>query len=478
MKNKIILLLSVLFIFGCTDDFGDINTDPTSSTEVPTSNLLTKAIQDMVTINSSLGYNKTMMFYVQQWSQRESTGRSRYGDIQRDWASWYLNGMPELYEIIKLNSGDTKDNFSAYGSNNNQIAVAKILRSWAFMNMTDAWGDIPYSEVGNPEISFPKYDKQSSIYPSLLAELKSAAGSIDSGDGVVGDLLFDGDMAKWKKFANSLRARIALRMSKVDNGKAKSEFESAINDGVIESNDDNAVVAFQEVEGYANPLYLEFLVQQWTYISDVLVDAMSVDTNNVDPRLAIYGDPAVSTGTVIGFPYGLPDDASTEIPQDDGSYPGAMVRSNTFGSILCTASEMEFAKAEAISMGWIAGDAGAAYNAAIKLNMGFWGVDDAAADAFIAAPHVAYDAAKSAELIGTQKWISLYTQGAQAWAEYRRIGYPMLAIPAEQVENGATQVPRRFYYPLEERNTNGDNLDGAISGMGGDDFNVHVWWDK
>ena len=205
--KKLLLFLSIILMYGCTEDFTDINTDPTTTTEVPTSTLLTAAMQDLISINAGLGYNKTTMLYSQYWSQREETGRSRYGDINRDWASWYLGGMPELNNIIELNSGDKKENFLASGSNANQIAVANILKAWAFHNITDAWGDVPYSEVGDPEIVFPKYDSQESIYNGILSELEKASDLIDvNGAGVEGDMMFNGDMAKWKKFANSLRA--------------------------------------------------------------------------------------------------------------------------------------------------------------------------------------------------------------------------------------------------------------------------------
>lgn len=479
MKKILFIFLMAAFTFGCTDGFEELNTDPTGSSTVPTSNLLTGALQDLISLNSGLGYNKTCMLYVQYWSQREETGRSRYGDINRDWASWYLNGIPELNNIIELNSGDKKGEFTAYGSNNNQIATAKILKAWAFMNITDAWGNVPYSDVGDTEINFPRYDEQENIYSDLLEELREANNLINVNEaGVVGDLMFAGDMAKWKKFANSLRARIALRMSKANATLGASELSNALTAGVIESNDDNATVDFQIEEDAANPLFIEFKVQQWTYVSDVLVNAMSENANFVDPRLAVYADPALNLGEIVGLPYGLTDDASTQILQDDASHPGELVRGTTFPSILFTYSEMLFIQAEAVKLGWISGDAEALYNDAVLASMDFWGVDETVAQDYLMESHVAYDDANWQESIGEQKWISFYMQGAQAWAEYRRIGHPVLQIPAEELQNGATAVPRRFYYDLEEQNTNEDNLNSAIEAMGGDDFSVRVWWDK
>lgn len=477
--KKILFITMIAFLFNsCTDGFEELNTNPTKTSDVPTSSLLTAAMQDMITTNSSLGYNKTTELYVQHWSQRETTVRSRYGDIESGWSSWYLGGLPELNNIIDLNSGDNKDDYIAYGSNENQIAVAKIMKSWAFLNITDAWGDVPYSEVGNPEIRFPKYDRQSDIYASLLEDLKSANDAIDVTSGSVkGDLLYDGDMSKWKKFANSLRARIAMRMSKVDEAKAKTELTAAINDGVFESTDDDAYINFQEEEKYANPLYAEFLTQQWTYVSRTLTDKMTLNNTITDPRLAVYAAPN-KNGNYLGLPYGLLDDESTAFAIDSCSNPGLLIRDATFPSILMTYSEIQFIMAEAAQRGWVSGSASDFYNSAIKANMDFWFVPSDKSDAYIALPEVAYDVANWAEQIGTQKWISFYTQGAQAWAEYRRIGFPVLNVPTGSLNNGATQIPRRFFYNAEESNLNGDQLDIAISNMGGDNFDIRVWWDK
>ena len=413
--KKIFLYSLVLFVaMSCTDHFAELNTDPTNTSDVPTSALLTAAMQDLASQNSSLGYNKTTELYAQHWSQRETTVRSRYGDIQSGWNAWYLNGMPELNNIIALNSGDNAVDYIAYGSNDNQIAVAKILKAWAFHNLTDCWGDVPYSEVGNPDIIFPKYDKQSDIYADLLSELKAAQSMIDvSSTPVGGDLMYGGDMAKWKKFANSLRARIAMRMSKVDATKAGSELASAIADGVFESNDDDANIAFQAEQDNSNPLYQEYLVQQWTYVSATLLDEMTQNNTINDPRVPIYATPT-KQGVYLGLPYGLEDAASSAFAQDTCSYPGEKVREATFPTILMTYSELQFIMAEAAAKGWTAGNAGDLYNNAIRSNMQFWGVDAADIDTYMALPSVAFDASKSDEMIGTQKWISFFTQGAQA----------------------------------------------------------------
>lgn len=478
MKNYILILFVLVFAtFSCTDNFDEINANPVEKEVVPTSTLLTAALQSFINLNSSLNANKTIMFYTQQWSQRETTSRSTYGDSERDWTNWYTSGMPEIDNIIDLNEGDSAIEFIGSGATENQLGVAKILRAWAFMNITDTWGDVPYSEAHNTDIILPKYDRQSDIYPDLIAELKEAAGMLNlSAAAMKGDLLFGGDIDAWIKFANSLRARLAMRMSEVDPAAAQAALTDAFSGPVFESNADNAVMAFQSELDQSNPLYQEFEVQMWTYISKPLVDLMTQNNTIDDPRLPIYASPN-QNGLYVGLPYGLQDGESSAIPQDSCSYPGELMRSATFESAFMTYAELLFIRAEAAERGWMSGDAGALYNQAVQANMSYWGVDPAAADAYLAQATVQYDASNWRQILSEQKYISMYMQGYQVWSEWRRLGFPLLT-PPPGAQNGATGVPVRFFYNSTERSLNGVNLDAAISAMGGDDFNTNVWWDK
>ena len=478
MKNYILILFALFFVtFSCTDDFDEINTNPVEKEVVPTSTLLTSALQSFINLNSSLNANKTLLLYTQQWSQRETTSRSTYGDGERDWTNWYTSGMPEVDNILDLNQGENAADFIGSGATENQIGVAKILRAWAFMNITDTWGNVPYSEAHNPDIVLPKYDEQSEIYPALIAELKEAASMLNpSATAMTGDLLYNGDVNAWIKFANSLRARLAMRMSEVDPSRAQSELNDALSGPVFESNSDNAVMAFQPELVQSNPLFQEFEVQEWTYISKPLVDLMTQNNSITDPRLPIYASPN-GNGLYVGLPYGLDDGASSAIPQDSCSYPGVAVRAAEYESVFMSYAELMFIRAEAASRGWISGDASAMYNQAVQANMDFWGVDPVDADAYLVQPSIQYDAGNWRQILSEQKYISMYMQGYQVWSEWRRLDFPVLDIPAG-AQNGATGVPRRFFYNTTERSLNGDNLDAAVSAMGGDDFNVRVWWDQ
>ncbi|MEN8250571.1 MAG: SusD/RagB family nutrient-binding outer membrane lipoprotein [Bacteroidota bacterium] len=484
IRTVVVGLLITMYVVSCTEDFAEMNRNPNGATDIPTTYLLTSAQQKLITINSSLGFNKTMMLWTQQWAQRETTNRSRYDLAPTgDWNSFYTSGIPDLVSIIELNQGEFKDDYNSYGDNDNRIAVARIMKAWAYSLMTDAWGDIPYSQAHNRDYSFPAYDLQSEIYPDLIKELNEAAAQIkESEPGFIsGDLMYDGDMTKWKKFANSLRARLAVRMMKANSTLAQSELADALSSPIFESNDDNALINFQNSDDYANPIYAEFLTQNWTFPTKMLVDTMLYLN---DPRLPIYTDTTenASVDDYVGLQYGLEDAASTLDPNTKPklSKIGAFIREQSFPSILMSYSELMFIKAEAAEKGWVAGDAAALYDAAITANMAFWGVDAADITTYLSEPDVVYNAGTSDELIGLQRWLSLYTQGAQAYFEWRRTGQPGLTIPATGfLFNEITEMPRRYFYPITEAQLNGENLQAAQDRLsGGDKLTSKIWIDQ
>jgi len=478
-KAKGLLLIIILStIISCTKNYDEINTDPNGVTEVATPYLLTSALQKLITINSSLSYNKTMMMWAQLWTQRETTNRCRYDlSVESDWRNFYSYGLPDLNSIITFNSGENKEKYATYGDNNNQIAVAMIMKVWAFSLMTDTWGNIPYSEAFNPEINYPKYDSQSEIYPDLIKKLKEAVQLIDvSKPGFTsGDLMYNGDMTKWKKFANSLRARIALRLSNINPQLANSELNDALNGEVFTSNEDNALINFQVEETYANPLYLESIVQNWTFPTELLINRMK--TLN-DPRLPIIADQN-SFNQYVGLPYGLGDDQSTgDWSEDTLSRLGAATREPDFPSILMTYSELLFIKAEAAQRSWISGNAGDLYNQAITANLEFWGIDPTAISNYLSEPDVIYNSSNWVAQLGEQKWLSFYMQGAQAYFEWRRLQSPNLVIPTyAPLFNNVTEMPRRFFYPVAEQSLNGAQLEKAINDMGGNTLMTRTWID-
>ncbi|UZR96992.1 SusD/RagB family nutrient-binding outer membrane lipoprotein [Chondrinema litorale] len=478
LYNYKYLILSVLIALGaCTDNFEEANTNPNNPTDVPTSYLMTQGQRAATTYILSVDYwNEYGVHYTQQLSQTQYTSITRYDTPESNFSGWYSGPLSDFQKIIELNSdAEVAESYANSGSANNQIAVARIMKVLLFQHITDFWGDIPYSQALTGSDNFqPGYDAQSDIYADFVTELKEASAQIDGGLGVQGDIYFDGDMDAWKKFANSLLMRVGIRMTNVNPSLAQDAITSALANGVFESNDDNASYTYLSDANNSNPLYYHFNVDSRTdyAISDILV-GMLKDID--DPRLPIYADPAEAptdpADVYIGMPYGISDADAGSITNASISFPGSSIRQATYPGYMMTYSEVCFIKAEAAERSWIEGDAATFYEEGITASMEQWGVASDDITAYLAQPEVAYDGFES---IGYQKYYALYLTGLEAYAEFRRTGYPELSpAPAAILD----AIPRRLPYPQIEKDLNAENLDAAVSRMGGDLHSTRVWWD-
>lgn len=519
MKNIKLYLLSfaVLMAGACTDDFEEINTDPNSPTEVPPSYLLTHAERGLKEI-----LNTTGLLYAQMWSETQYTNTSRYDVEPLDFSQYYRGTQPasetgngglyDLQEIIRLNSDEETMEAAAStsGSNNNQIAVARILKAWTYHRLTDIWGDIPYSEALQGRENFaPSYDTQADIYADLIVELDEATAQIEEGAaGVVGDGIYGGDMAKWKLFAQSLKLRIGMRMSEVDPAAAQAAITSALNEGVFTSSEDNAAFANLSDAANDNQYYEHFLTRTDYAISDVMSEYLA-EIN--DPRLNIYASPTggsldeFTDGNpealeIVGMPYGLTQAGAGSITNNSISFPGAAVRSATSPSLIMTYAEVLFIQAEAAARGWTSGDAAALYEQAVTASMEFWNAQSMATNydaiydvsgftanfdveitpeeisAYLQQPGIAYDPNNAMQQIAEQKWVALYMQGLEAWSEWRRTGYPELT-PAPAAFDGRA-IPLRRAYDQIEFDLNQTNYEAAISRQGPNTMSTALWWDE
>ncbi len=469
----IVSAIGLSLLTGCDPaDFGSINVDPNNASTAIASFLLTGAERGLVgPITDTDG-----ILYAQQIANKQYTDADRYITINFSFNGLYAGPLVNLNKIIELNTAEaTKGGVQQYGSNNNQIAVARILKAFYYAHITDRWGDIPYSEAlqGNTDFT-PKYDSQDAIYTDLFKELKEAATQIDGGLGVQGDFLLGGDMAKWKKFANSLRAILALRLSNVDPAKGRTEFASALADGLILTNADNIVYKFLAEEANDSPWEDRFETRlDWT-VSKPMVDKLK---ELKDPRLPVFADLALLAQDYVGMPYGLVQAEAGAVPNGQVSFLGIALRRQTSPSYIITAAQIHLAIAEAAARGWVTEDAKSHYETAITASIAQWGATGAAT--YLTNPGVAYDASKAIEQISVQRWITLFTYGYEAWAEWRRTGYPALTPPPVNSNPGG-QIPRRQGYPTTERDLNGDNYKAALASKlnNVDDLNGKVWWDK
>ena len=493
MKRIYKLVLLVIFsayTVACdVSDFDDINVNPNETTSPNTANLLTNAIvstHNNTNFNIAGTVNATQgQLYVQYLANSQYTSADTYQTVQFSYNGWYNGPLQDLQTVIELNTNEeTKLVTSLAGSNANQIAVAKILQSYYYLHLTDRWGDIPYSEALKVQegILTPKFDMQSEVYAGILATLKEAVGMIDGGEGPTGDALFDGNMDMWRKFGNTIRMVASLRLSQVDESKAQTEFNAAISDGVIAlDNSENIMYRHLSEQNYDNPWEDRFETRRDYTVANTLVDYMQSTVNGgvmdvmMDPRLPVFADPTESEGAYVGMTYGVSEAEAGDISNSDVSFLGETLRAQDAPSYIYTSAQVLFSMAEAAQRGWMAGDVAQLYNDAIKASLDQYGVGDEF-DTFITNGEVAFDPARAMEQIGNQKWVALFLNGYEAWAEWRRTGYPNLT-PAIAAQNPSRQIPVRQAYPVTERDLNETNYNEVVNRQGEDGLDTKVWWD-
>jgi hypothetical protein len=482
------VLALALLASGC-DNSGltGINTNPNAPGSVQPQFLFPNAITNVVgsARGGSLDLTLTSL-----WAQHiamdrftdEDTYSIRSDNINGYWSGFYSGGLQDLATILSQNTAADKPDL---------VAPAMVIKSWTYGIMTDIWGDIPYSEANSSDPTTPpKYDAQKDIYAGILADLKAANDMAVAGGTGYGtaDLIYNGDMTKWKKFANSLRLRYALRLSKVDPATAQTQVAAAIADGVFTSNSDNALLRWPGDGTNNSPIYQNFVTRDDQHMSQTLVNTLKslyisigptpADTV-FDPRLAVYADPIISSPNkplYVGAPNGLQDDAAIAIGINNTSRVGMAYRQKTTPSILMQYSEVLFDEAEAAARGWAPGDAASLYNQAIQASMEYNGIPDDVTAQYVASPRVAYSSATGIQQIALQRWIALFSEGTEAYSSWRRTGVPDLqpgpaAITTPQI------VARRLTYPVSEQSFNNEALQAAISAQGGALLSSRVWWD-
>ncbi|NJB85763.1 hypothetical protein GGR26_001508 [Lewinella marina] len=485
--NRIFLACLLLVGFtACTDEFEEINTNPNSPVEVPTPYLITQAQRGLVDLVLGEGFAGTGTYgshYIQHLSQTQYTDVTRYDDVRTSFYGFYTGGLEDLENVILLNtSEETKGSVSDYGPNANQIALAKIMQSWAFLSMTDFWGDIPYSEaLKGLENLNPRYDEQEAIYRGVVNTLVEAGDMIVPGV-VEGDIIYNGNMELWRKFANSIILRAGIRVSDVAPELGREWVNLALSRGVIEDNSENAQLSYITGGEFANnTFYTDALTRTDYAISEPLVEFLE---ERNDPRLPVYAQPtanSVDAGRTeyVGMPYGISEGDAGAIPVAAISFPGLAFVGIDAPAVMLTYSEVLFNRSEAAARGWISGDAEALYNAAVTASLNQHGItDEDVVEDYLEQDEVAYDANNFEKSIGQQKWVSLYFQGLEAWSEWRRLGYPELdPAPAAIV---IKTIPTRRGYPDNEFSLNKENYLEALQRQFGSDedpLDGLVWWD-
>lgn len=473
MKKLLFYIAPLLLLASCAKSLDDYNYDQKNPTVIPAGPLFSNALKQLSDNVTTPSVNiNVFRFWVQQWTTTTYQDEPRYNITTRNipqafWNAFYREVLKDLTESKTLVMEDTEiDDLQR----NNQIASIEVAMVYTWAALVNTWGDIPYTET-LADNERPAYDDAATIYADLFTRLDAAIAQIDvSADGFGdSDLLYDGDMAAWLKFAHSLKLKLAITIADVNEATARTAIESSA-ENAFSSNDDNAAFAYQSAPPNNNPVSAN-LNPLFTSRQDYVAGSTFVNQlNNLnDPRRPYFF--TTVEGAYVGGVIG-----SNNVYANN-SKPSAMVTEATFESLLMDYAEVEFIKAEAAERWGILGSAAEHYNNAITASVTYWGGNEVDASSYLAQPAVAYATATGTykQKIGTQKWIALYNRGFDAWIEWKRLDYPALSPAVSAVAPGI--IPLRLVYPTSEYTLNGESVAAAAAALGGDQVSQPVFWD-
>lgn len=500
----LVLVAMLPLTFSCTKDFEDINTNknaPTVDKAAPDM-LLTNAIESMtdrvhdIWLGGEIG-----ACWVQYLAKVQYTDEDRYvprvSVINTVWSSFYAASGNDVETIIKVAKSRGNDNY---------LGIAYVLKAYIVSVVTDLWGNVPYSEAwkAGDGITTPIYDAQEAIYRDLIAKLDTANSLLDpNGAEIGGDILYNNDIVSWKKFANSLRLRLLLRMQSKDPTYVSGIMTNMIvtnaaNYPIFESNADNAALQYLGSSPNNNPINENRKTRDDHRVSKTIIDFMWTNNPYVDWRVMVYANLSESGDDYVGLPNGLTS-AKAAAYMGNGlkmtSKLGDYFTAATAPGMLMSYAELQFILAEAVQRTLISGAPHSAqeyYEEGVAASYRQFGdeivaggedifgypaglsvqdyIDDYFANgdgAWGYSGDYLYD-------IAYQKWLAMFDQGLQGWFEWRRTGIPVLT-PAEDGLNDG-KIPVRIFYPSDEYARNKENVEVAVQNQGTDDLNTNVWW--
>lgn len=472
-----IAVLLLIIAAGCKK-FEDFQTDPNRPTISTPDLLLTTVIQKAFqATNLGATLAARQMVFINSVSSEQYYGWTRASfDIYKD-----------LRQVAKMEEEANRMQKPEY------IPLVKFFRAYYFMQLTNTFGDIPYSAALKGEQSpiAPVYDKQEDIYLAVLNDLKAANALITSTTTEVqGDILYNGSMQQWKRLINTLSLRILMSLSLKENNAAlniKARFAEIINDPntypLMTGNADNGQLVFYDVLGTRYPTYSNNDLQTAYYLDATFVDLLK---GLKDPRLFRFAEKAPKYVALPDNDFAAYNGAKGSDPLNDNSNKVlagevSKIKSRYFNnpvnepSIAIGYGELQFILAEAVVRGWITGNAATYYNKGIQASMLFYGIDQASIDAYLTLNP--FPATGQLEAIMTQKYIASFMNSDwHFFYEQRRTGLPVFDVSGSGVLNNK-KVPKRWMYPVTELQTNQTNVEAAISRQfaGDDNINGLMW---
>ncbi|RAV98907.1 SusD/RagB family nutrient-binding outer membrane lipoprotein [Pseudochryseolinea flava] len=510
IKNCIILGLALSLTTGCDKDFVEVNTNPYAVLDVDPALLFAGA--QRTHLGTWTAEHTIVQHFVCPYNTGANVGFNFNEDIDLinnpKWDQSYPTAIRNLVHAIDL-----------LGEETNRVNLLSMIRIWkaqVFMGVVDEYGDVPYFDAGKALdfVYFPTYDDDAEIYEHLYNELKGAMAAFNPEADFVPEDLFYGknspnpaadeaaQIEKWRKLGNSLLLRLGMRYSKLDPDKAESIVKEAIAGGVMTSNADNAYVKYGSGAVHADNNNLRNF-SQFNYAAEPFVDRLKA-TN--DPRakyiLATFDDPGAVVNDTdpdtelenqFGVPIGV---TSVDLVNPALPYRGARgagvnysqmniwtIASPSAPEFFVTYAQTSLLLAEAAFRGWIDGDAQEFYENAIIADMETYTlypqtkpITQNEIEDYLAEPGVAYNETDALELINTEYWVVNLRNGTEAYANFRRSGFPELSPNLFNTKlNGG--FARRMSYPDREASANGDSYAEGASAIGGDNLLSRVFWD-
>jgi len=513
---KLLTVFTVLLVssISCTKDFDQINKNnnaPTSAQAAPEM-LLTQSLESMTDRVHEIFLGEEMgSCWVQHQAKVQYTDEDRYRPrisvINNTWASFYAASGMDAEAIIKVSAARGQD-YDYYR------ACGMVIKSYAMSVLTDLFGDIPYDDAfkarpADGGILSPAYNTQKEVYQRLLAALDSANNIFaETRPAITGDILYGNDIAKWRKFANSLRLRLLLRVSDRSSAAAgdidvaaemtNMVVTNAAHYPIFTANADNAALVYLGSSPNNNPVNENRKTRDDHRVSKTIIDMMWVNNSNVDWRIVVYANLAAASGDWVGLPNGLESATAAGYlgnGLDQTSKLGDYFTAATAPGMLMSYAELKFILSEAVQRGFIVGyakNAQTLYTEGINASyaqfstlpakaISLFGLAASTTAAQLAADYIANDGAwvvgQELECIGRESWLATFDQGLQSWFNWRRTGYPNLT-PAANAYN--PNIPQRVYYPSDEYSRNFVNVSAAAEAqglVGSQDLNTRVWWD-
>lgn len=499
--NKLITSISIGFLMAgqlsCTKDFEKLNTSPVSSELLDPGILITGAQKDGGFSQGNEGVNIQFGSWAQHWASGNvgvaKTSRYIQQPDNGTWTSHYsiIRNLAQIRNKLLLGKETDPDGRS-------KLAIARVMEIATWERLTAIYGDIPFSESALSEdkvVPSPKYDEQQKIYSALIDQLDKAIAGITAGDKSYGvaDLYFAGDLTKWKKYANSLKLQIGLRIKKANPVLAQKVVTEAMGASLMASNAESAAV--QTVTSL--PANYHPTLNQYTagspdlqYLAKAFVDKLNALK---DPRLTLLVAPTANSVKTVpqvlvyrGLDVALTDNDLAAVVRADYSLASLITYFNRsiaspIPVFVFTYADVCFLKAEAALEGWGATPAQAVtfYSDGVKaaLAMAPYNITTVPAGYL---PELNLSGTKNEQLekIMNQRWISLFARSYDAYLEWRRTGYPVL-MPGKNAGTTNGSIPRRSAYPSDEAILNPDNYKAAVSRLtGGDSYTSRTWLDK